>query len=104
MKTPSKIKPLYNLKEPTSDSKTVLVEFPLTPLIYQLDDRSMQFMVKTLSEFVYHASLKFVKGQLEHGGFIADRPMLPEITPEIIDLMFYTAGAKWRKANKKKDI
>jgi len=61
-----------------------------------LDEASIRFLRETLGEFVEKAVDKFVRGQKEHGGIIYERPMLPELKKELIDSIFYLAGAQKR--------
>jgi cell division inhibitor SulA len=56
------------------------------------------FVVQTLQEFVTDACYKYVKGQQTHGGELWHREALPEISNEVVDLVFYVASARKRQA------
>lgn len=61
-----------------------------------LEEDSAKFLEDALRRFCAKAVPKFIRGQKEHGGFIADRPMLPELENELVDAWDYTCGAMYR--------
>lgn len=53
-------------------------------------------MAEALTLFCIKAVAKYYKGQLEHGGDLADRQLDAEIEAEIIDLLWYHEAKKWK--------
>ena len=49
-----------------------------------------------LTKFVEQSILKFIDGQIEHGGKLEDRALDDEISNELIDLHWYHAAKKWK--------
>jgi len=76
----------------------IYVEDKVRKDFYELGTDSREFLIDTLSNFCSKAIEKFIKGQKEHEGIIYDRPMLPELEKELIDSIFYLAGAQKRLA------
>lgn len=63
-----------------------------------LSDEKVIQLTEDLATFVETAIVKYIKGQLEHGGNISDRDLDNEIDQEVIDLFFYQQARK-RKAS-----
>lgn len=53
-------------------------------------------IASSLTFFCIKAVEKYLRGQEEHGGDLADRNLDAEIEAEIIDLMFYNMATKWK--------
>lgn len=70
----------------------------------ELTDKSKEFILDNLKDFSTRAIRKFMKGQKEHGGFIADRPMLDEIENEVIDQFWYLKAAKERSKKGEREV
>jgi len=56
------------------------------------DCPDFKFAVNALYTFREEAEQKFTKGQIEHGGSILTKPILPEIYGEVVDQMFYVSA------------
>lgn len=65
-----------------------------------LNDATIQKMAASLDYFCSQAILKFIKGQIEHGGNITDRDLNKEIFNETIDLFWYNEASYWIKQKK----
>jgi hypothetical protein len=78
----------------------------LSALLYQLDHKKLLStkdhvrLVKLFENFVYDATLKFIKGQEEHGGILMERDLLAEAKHELIDLFVYLGYEKLRREEK----
>lgn len=59
-----------------------------------LTEAQVKEIADDLSGFVCKASIKYIKGQKEHGGHISDRDLDKEIDNELIDLFFYQYARK----------
>ena len=74
----------------------------ISALILSYDDNSIitdetrKFMVRTLSDLVCRASIKFIAGQAEHGGnFLGDHvDHRKELSNEFYDFIWYDAGER----------
>lgn len=53
-------------------------------------------MSYSLAVFQYKAIAKFINGQKEHGGNLADRNLDEEISMEHIDLFWYNEAKAWK--------
>jgi hypothetical protein len=51
---------------------------------------AQQHLDELLLEFKYDFSEKYRKGQEEHGGLLSERPTLPDLRHEVLDLVAYT--------------
>lgn len=65
--------------------------------IEELDEENRDFVITTLQNYINISVLKYVKGQLEHGGKLWERNCLSEAALENIDLMWYLAGEDKRQ-------
>ena len=54
-------------------------------------------MAVNLTDFVADAIVKFMQGQLEHGGNITDRDLDHEMRMETIDTFWYGCAKEWQK-------
>lgn len=62
-----------------------------------LSQQTRQQMASSLASFVDEAIEKFIKGQKEHGGNLADRNLDHEIRMETIDFFWYQSAKDWKK-------
>lgn len=75
----------------------------LVEYITQLDESkiltkdTVENMALSLASFAEEATLKYIKGQKEHGGHITDRDLNKEIRNEIIDIFWYSTAQSWLK-------
>lgn len=68
-------------------------------LEHELSPKEQEFVANTLEDFVIQAVSKYIAGSKEHGeGFLTEVDHVREIRAETIDLLFYQAGAAYRKA------
>lgn len=66
---------------------------------HELTRQEHEFLVETLASFVVDASNKFILGSKHHGdNFLLGVNHLQELRVEIIDSMFYLAGATKKTA------
>ena len=65
-----------------------------------LSDDTIKKMETSLINFVINSTVKFIKGQKEHGGNLADRNLDEEITNETIDIYWYNEAKKWKEDTK----
>lgn len=62
------------------------------------NDRTRQFMSHALADFVVSATIKFDRGQKEHGGdFIKDVDHQREMQQEFIDFFWYSSGSQHKQ-------
>jgi hypothetical protein len=57
-----------------------------------LDSQSIANLTNSLCEFACRGAEKYIRGQKEHGGNIADRDLFKELQNEIIDAWHYNVA------------
>lgn len=66
---------------------------------HELNHVEQEFLATTMEDFVHTAVEKYIRGSKEHGeGFLTEVDHVREIKAETIDLLFYSAGAAYKKA------
>lgn len=65
--------------------------------LHRLTPQQRGEMAVALADFVEDSIKKFINGQIEHGGNIADRDLDKEIRAETIDIFWYNTAKAWVK-------
>src|SRR5690242_67653 len=53
-------------------------------------------LTTSFTKFIYEGTLKYIKGQQEHGGDLTTRDLDKEMYNEQLDLFFYNEARRWK--------